>query len=253
MLPTTEPASIEERIVRTAIAECSPKGSTFRYFASNPWEASMRQEFAAYVRVQTELKMVAVDEGVKLLRLLNAKYSARYPVAALPRVYESATRILHEHGWWGDQAPNLFLADNKEVQEIVKVFTEILALVAQHPVPQPYSLLTKWLHFCLPDTFVICDSQAVNSIQASSDLLHKHFGPRSLPRRQFRVISIYEKGGKGYEGALNFYRLCGEAADKAGMLAGLQEAAQRLEAIQHQIPGCRNTRISVLDVLDKHF
>jgi len=174
-------------------------------------------------------------------------------VAALPIIYKSAISVLYEHGWWNGQAPNLFQANDNEVQEIVKVLTGILACVAQHPVPQPYSLLTKWLHFCLPDTFVICDSQAVNSIQRCSDLMYQHLGLRSPTRRQLRAVSIYESGGKGYVGILNFYRLCRDAADEAGLMGELLASSYLLEQMQHQLPNCLDTRISVLDVLDKHL
>lgn len=213
----------------------------------------MRQDFAAFAQAQTGSGSVPIEDGVKLLRLLNARYTARYPVVALRVVYESAVGVLHEHGWWDDKSPPLFQANDDEVREIVEVLTEILTRVAQHPVPQPYSLLTKWLHFCLPDTFVICDLQAVSSIQKCSDFLHGHLGPRSPIRRQFRWVSIYETGGRGYGGVLRFYRLCREAADKAGIMGELLEASRRLEALQHQMPDCLNTRISVLDVLDKHL
>lgn len=213
----------------------------------------MRQEFAIFIQAQTASESVAADEGIKLLRLLNAKYKARYPVAALPIVYESAVSTLHEQGWWNGQAPNLLQATDDQVQQVLNVLTSILSRVDQHHVPQPYSLLTKWLHFCFPDTFVIFDSQAANSIQTCSDFMHGHLGPQSSIRRQFRRVSIYEKGGKGYMGLLRFYYLCGQAADEGGLMGALLKSSQQMEAVQHQIPGCLNTRISVLDVLDKHF
>jgi hypothetical protein len=253
MLITAAQLPVEEQVVRAAISECLPGGSTYQYFALNPWEASMRQEFAVFVQAQNEAQVVTADEGTKLLRLLNARYTTRYPVAGLPIVYESAVSVLHEYGWWNGQSPILFQATDDQVQQIVNVLVEILARIAKTPIPQPYSLLTKWLHFCLPDTFVICDSQAVKSIQASSDISHNQLGPRSPTRRQFRAISIYETGGRGYIGILNFYRLCGEAADRAGLMSELFTSSQRLEQMQHQMPNCLNTRISVLDVLDKHL
>ncbi len=167
-----------------------------------------------------------------------------------PVFYGCTYDVLDRHGWWSDAPPRLFGATDDQAGEIASAMQEILAAFVRRGDARNYSLLTKWLHFCFPDTFAIYDSQAAKSIEAASARLSLAPSP-GVGRDQFSYRRISDTSGTGYVDLLNFYRLFWDAARSSGLATGVQHAAEAAQTMLRGQPGCPDAQVSTLDILDK--
>jgi hypothetical protein len=122
--------------------------------------------------------------------------------------------------------------------EMARSIPDCLNAVRASGCKQPYSLLTKTLHFLFPDTFPIFDSQAAKSLWmwnlfAGQDVL--------------RVDDIASGGGVGYSELMGVYRLVWWSADNE-LRNAARGAAKGLQQLLNQNG---TARVTVLDLIDK--
>jgi hypothetical protein len=118
---------------------------------------------------------------------------------------------------------------------------------------RPYSLATKFLHFMLPNTFAIYDSQAARTIDAwwgsvCSGEAQSTFGVRP----PFGFAHIAETSANGYRSVLDFYWLIWQASP-AEMRHESEQIARILQDRLRTEFSAPLVRVSVLDLIDKYL
>lgn len=245
-----------ERIAQAAVsATASPQSITRFYFLRNSWEATMRGNFTSLRQSIVLNPSLARDEGVASLHGLNRDYRTRHSrPAELPRLYEELVAGVEEVGWWKGSPLQLLSCSDDEVPVISGVVEGVLARVVawpDRPGVRAYSLITKWLHFLLPDTFAIFDWQVAASIQSWSNLAQAALPARDARRLQYTASVIGFGDGRGYIGILRFYRELWRSVRDGTLGAALQMAANEMQAIVRTVPGGESGTVNVIDVLDK--
>jgi hypothetical protein len=217
------------------------------------WESPMRQRFSRIVGAIAADKNLAQGAAIDLLRELGSRYRAIWPETMInySTFYDCMWEAVDGRGWWTTHPPNLFGSTDRDAHAIAGVVEHALTLFTRRGDHRNYSLLTKWLHFCFPDTFAIYDSQAAMSIEVA--IRSVALAPRhaNLDRDRFRRERIGDTSGSGYLDLLNFYRLFWEAAGSAGLDADLRVVADEIERLLRGEPGCPDARVSPPDILDK--
>ncbi len=166
-------------------------------------------------------------------------YRTRYALQHIPTVSAIVIKAV-DADWWRGNAPRLLGSSDRVATKIRTLVPAILDLTAAAGCHRPYSLVTKYLHFCFPDTFPIYDSQAAASIQMWSYLEFPDRGPHWA---QFTIKAAAPAHGRGYGAILAFYRRFWDVATLE-QRAGLAELALKNGAV---ITG----RVTVLDLVDK--
>ena len=115
-------------------------------------------------------------------------------------------------------------ASDSEMDETTSIVPIVLREASAAGLDRPYSLVTKFLHFCFPDSFGIYDAQAANSIQTWN---YFSFALDDSVGLKFNSTHMSNPTGNGYRAIMDFYRLCWEHATKE-QLADLETAAQAL-------------------------
>jgi hypothetical protein len=137
-------------------------------------------------------------------------------------------------------------ATDHEVEEIAGIVKETLELFTQHGDGRNYSLLSKWLHFCFPDTFAIYDSHAAHSIEVISRAIP--LTSAGVHSTQFLQDTISNTSGGGYRGLLNFYRLFWDAA--GGLTRQIQRESHEIQSLLRQEAGCPSARVTPFTLVD---
>jgi hypothetical protein len=184
--------------------------------------------------------------ATEVFRFLNGRYRTRYAAAEAPAVVEVILAEVADRGWWSGSAPPLFESGPDTVSEIAALVPLILRRLPKR-AGRPFSLTTKFLHFCLPETFPIFDSQAAASIQAWS---YDEFSERGKGWQLFSTRSMCDPAGQGYAGVVAFYHRFWSAAS-AQEREQLSAGARGLEGTLRTISSTANARVTVLDMLDK--
>ncbi len=138
---------------------------------------------------------------------------------------------------------------DEQVAEHAKIVSNALRSIGAGAKKRPYSLATKYLHFLLPDLFVIYDSQAAMSIWMWSLFAYGEDQPEI---KALAVANLSSTDGDGYVELMRFYHRVWhstgpELRDRA------MNASQSLESLLSSVPGCKEARVSVLDLIDKHL
>lgn len=207
----------------------------------------MRGGFASLAKFLAEDVSESVDQALIMLRYLNGAYRTRASVTQLGVLATEAVAAVRRLGWWTGKAPNLLEATNEEAYAVSNLVPAVLRKVSERGARKAYSLLTKFLHFVLPETFVIYDSQAANSIGMWS-LFAFHDDVQS--QRRFQVDRISSTTGKGYVELVDFYRTIWKSAPAEDHEAANQ-SAQVLERMLQSHCDSYAVRVTVLDLVDK--
>lgn len=243
-----------ERIVQAAIRAALPGGRTWHYFENErAWEAPMRQRFSKITGAIAADKVRAQSPAIDLLEDIGNWYKAIWKDTRITySVFYGCTHdVIDRRGWWSSPPPRLFGATDAETVQIAGAVEETLAEFARRKDARNYSLLTKWLHFCFPETFAIFDGQAAKSIDVASFRVPLPPGVYGGGRDQFCYLRTSDTNGTGYIGLLNFYRLFWEAACSSGLATNVQQLADAVQAMLRGQPGCADAQVSTLDILDK--
>ncbi|MCC6442591.1 MAG: hypothetical protein IT210_03925 [Armatimonadetes bacterium] len=188
-------------------------------------ETTLRQSFTEFVR--NALEPTAQTQAYQCLKDLNGYYRTRYALERLPGMVDIAMRTVQCQDWWRFSPPELFTCTEEEVAGLAELVAESLKNMASAGLTQPYSLLTKWLHFCFPKSFVIFDAQAAASIQSWCYFTF----PLSTPAWSRFTIGATSRGASGgYHGFLDFYRFLWWHAGEEQRI-GLTKAAQALSQV----------------------
>jgi hypothetical protein len=237
------------RVVQAAIRAASSGEKTWDYLRNErSWEGPMRSVFSRITPSISQDAESARCHAIVLLLMMGERYKAIWPDTKItfPVSYDGMYEAIGRQGWWQGSPPRLFGSSTGDAAEIAGVVQYSLAFFQQRGDYRNYSLLTKWLHFCFPETFAIYDGYASKSIQVI--LRHVDCGPNLSG---FDMGKMGETSGNGYIGLLNSYRLFWEAAQTARLDKALDSVAKENEAMLRAEPGCLSARVSTLDILDK--
>lgn len=221
------------------VIESAVSGGTRGYLLSvAKSEKMMRDGFA-------QLKAGAggtdgLDHTYATLRSVNGFYRTRYSLARLREMAQIVFDSVSSHGWWHIDPPDLLHCAKTEAEPVASFISKTLREISGSGLHHPYSLLTKWMHFCFPESFVIYDWQVASSVQTWS---YFAFPLEDDGSAEFAAARIAQPGGTGYRGLVSFYRLCWQAASSDQQEA-LQTAAQ-------QLSNAIDSHVSVIDVIDK--
>jgi hypothetical protein len=249
-----------ERILRAALYAGDPGGATYLYFQEKEkqrTEAEARQRFAQ-LKFGLSFDEKAISQSLELLRLINDMYNATQRFDRFADVnnclVETMTRISQE----GSPIALLDGATH-EREQLSKAITHVLACIKRKQQERgekpytPYSLVSKFLHFARPDSFVIVDAHAATSIaiwRFFAFECEKRGGCTEAKRFSWET-TCKDKTGKGYEHVLEFYQLVWKHAS-----AALRKEAEVVTLeIQNNLirrqPNAEQARFTVLDLINK--
>ena len=245
-----------EGIVRTALQAARPGGATFQYFKEEAhWQGPLRQQLALLVETIPDDPRLAREAGVILLNEVRVRYRTQRSVTGyqLEGIYDDCVQSLDERRWLTTGPPSLLTHTPNFSADIALVYTNALKRVCQRPGKRPFSLLSKWLHLCYPDSFVIYDRNAAASIKCWSDHTHCHLSMKAMQRLQFDVensdwVRNWSEIG-WYLGLLRFYQQFCQTAEELGLSTELQEAATGLENLLYA-SGEHQVQVSVTTIVD---
>jgi hypothetical protein len=208
----------------------------------------MRARFADIAcRLQSREK--CTDAVLVALGELNRRYHTRAP--RLPILCEALIQTILESGWLGSP-PSLFDGPADELRTIAKVVPTIIEYsLAGGATRKEYSLVTKFLHFCFPTTFVIYDVQAACSIRTWAWFAFDDDSTAEMrPADRFDVLRLSDTQGSGYGGLMLFYRTVWNASSQNArreLLASAAGLSSRCMSGSH----LSETSVSPIDVIDK--
>lgn len=230
-----------------AIDESTRNGGLVRdYFErSAGWEAKQRYSFKCLAeRLVKPAEDVQAEAG-ELLTLLDNNYrgGGRYWRRQFPSLAGLIVREVRGSETLMSSPPDLLIISDAEAKEKVADFVRLmLDKSKEQGLPRLYSLVTKFLHFCFPNTFPIFDSQAAASIQMWSYFAFAD-GPEDA-RKDWTTAALSDFSRCGYHRVVRFYREWWQALTDEQREAVVQCA----EALQGILQG---VYVSRLDLLDK--
>lgn len=200
-------------------------------------EATLRNKFIAFADESKPNQQTM--EGT--LQDLNAFYNTRYASNEIAPFSRILINALDEFGWVGSKPPMLMNDTHVDTSYLADFVQSVLRSAADDHLKRPYSLLTKWLHFRYPLTFVIYDSQAALSIQEWSYFTY----PLSdiSCGNQYQCDKTMNTSGSGYKALLDFYQTCWLQSDEQQR----QLLRQTAEDLSRKI----GAYVSNIDVIDK--
>ena len=208
--------------------ESARNGKVRDYLVGSAKSAALTNELT--LRIGFQNMMTAVSESNspsdahRLCRDLNGYYKTRYSIIKLTSLVPIICDAITSRNWWRNGPPKVCDISGSELDMITSVVPIILNETRAAGLNRPYSLTTKFLHFCFPDSFGIYDGQAANSIQVWS---YFSFSPDDSASHKFQWDYMSNPTGKGYHAIMDFYKLCWEHATRE-QLADLENAAEAL-------------------------
>jgi len=250
----TSVASASESLLRGAIRASHKGGSTFEYFSEHGWWEARDRSCFEELRGIREPDTPEFESGaLPLLRKLNSTYKTRCSVQSLPEVNRCLIRELNNLSRSHPAGLDLLTSVGEEREYLGNLLVHAMQTIKSAGFSRPYSLATKFLHFMLPNSFAIYDSQAARTIDAwwasvcTADA-HAKFGVR----RPFGLARIADTSASGYRSVLDFYWLIWQASPAEVR----HEAEQVARMLQHRLrTEFRGplARVSVLDLIDKYL
>ena len=133
---------------------------------------------------------------------MGKRYRAIWPDTKIkyPIFYDCMYEAVDRRGWWTNNPPKLLGAADEEVRVIAEVVKDALTLFMHRGDGRNYSLLSKWLHFCFPETFAIYDSRAAQSVETVSKGVSLQPARGGAESHHFLREAISDTSGKGYLG-----------------------------------------------------
>lgn len=237
------------RILQTATRRNGIVVAYFRRQAEQ--EARLRSGFGRLVASLRTGAIDVIDLAETMLGQLDRDYNtglARYcGEQAVPDVSRCIIETIGELGWPGRDQPSVLDSSPTDAERIANAVRRVLANMRDRGCRHEYSLSTKFLHFCFPDTVAIYDSQAARSIWMWS-LFAFYDAADQMRLQQFDLDTTQNPTGGGYGGILEFYRsVWGSTSPDDHQRA--EAAATRIsDGLQLTVQA---TPVSVLGLLDK--
>jgi hypothetical protein len=241
------------RVVKAVLCAAQPGGTTRIYFEKErSWEAKIRQGFSEITGAIAANKAGAQLAAIDLLQDMGKRYKAIWSDTKIkyPVFYDCMYQAVDRRSWWIGPPPRLFGATDEEVEAIAETLKEALSLFTQRGDGRNYSLLSKWLHFCVPDTFAIYDSHAAESVETVSRTVSLRLARDAIQPTHFLREAISDTSGKGYLGLLDFYRLLWDTVSSAGMTGQIQHESDEIQSLLRAETGCGSARVTPLTFVD---
>ncbi len=237
-------------LVRRVIS-AADTGLIRTYFVEQvAYEAAIREQFDALVN-RLQRREECQQDALVALRQLNRLYKTRFKSEDLPLLRDELLATLWTCDWLLAAPPQLLEYPEDQLQAITGVVKNVLQRTKAGGAKRPYSLVTKFLHFCFPTTFAIYDSQAAKSIHMwavfafdDDDAADKAVATR------FDELVLGDTGGYGYSAVLNFYRTIWNASTPEDKTA-LNVQAARAQDLMRSHSGQSTARVTVIDLIDK--
>ncbi len=235
-------------IMQSAIQAAQPGGITAKYFEDNgQWEADLRHRFAEMSDLLEHDPLSRIKAIEPFLRELNSRYTTRYATSQHEVACRSIVKVIEETGWWSCEAPSLHTSSREQTNSIANTVSAILRDIQVVGAKRPYSLITKFLYFCFPQTFAIYDQQAAASIWMwSLFAFHEDNDGSSLER--FSIDQVSDTSGVGYGAVPEFYRSVWESSPKETQMAAVAAADRLQETLRKN---ASRAVVGVIDLLDK--
>jgi hypothetical protein len=223
-------AATTQTLAAAVLRESMPGGAIGKHFVEQKsWEEQTRRRCRTLVGTLDLGRWP--DEAKDLLHAINGYYHVHFPNRHLSFVAESIHSAVAAQNWWATALPmvlDLSLAD-AEADAISRVVADSVnnayaKIVETHDTVRrhPYSLVTKFLHFCFPSTVPIYDRQVAVGIQMWSTSTYG----QPEERQRFDVKHTTVTDASGYRGIIDFYRLVWEGALPVQRAALSQYAAR---------------------------
>lgn len=171
----------------------------------------------------------ALLEAHEMMRALNGYYRTRYAIGKLEALVPIVYETISHRDWWHDGPPDIAHASTSDIEGLRSIVPAVLRDAEKAQLNRPYSLVTKFLHFCFPNSFGIYDAQAANSIQTWGFFVFDLDDPAG---KKFAQGQIADPNGRGYGAIIEFYRFCWEYATEE-QITNLELAAQELSSEIH--------------------
>lgn len=208
--------------------ESARKGKVRDYLVGSAKSAALTNEFTLRTGFQNMMTVTSesgsLSVAYRLCRDLNGFYRTRYSITKLTSLVPIICDAISSRNWWKNDPPKVRDLSGSEFDMVSSIVPTILDEASKASLDRPYSLTTKFLHFCFPDSFGIYDAQAANSIQTWS---YFSFSPDDSAGSKFYYNQMSNPTGKGYCAIMDFYRLCWEYATN-DQLIDLENAARTL-------------------------
>ena len=250
----TSVAFASESLLRNAIRAGRAGGSTFDYFTEHGWwEARDRSRFEELWGRAKPNTPEFESGALPLLRKLNGTYKTRCSGQSLPEVNRCLIREVDNFSRSHPAGLGLLLSTDEERESLGDLLVRTMQTIKNAGFSRPYSLATKFLHFMLPNTFAIYDSQAARTIDAwwgsvCSGDAHTKFGVR----RPFGFARIADTSASGYRSVLDFYWLIWQASPAEVWHEADQVARMLQDRLRSEFSGPL-ARVNVLDLIDKYL
>lgn len=208
--------------------ESARNGRVRNYLVGSAKSASLTNELT--LRIGFQNMMTAASEPGPLLdahrlcRDLNGYYRTRYSITKLASLVPIICDAISSRNWWKNGTPKVSDISESDFDIVSSIVPTILDEASKAGLDRPYSLTTKFLHFCFPESFGIYDAQAANSIQTWGYFSFSTDDPASS---KFYCDQMSNPNGQGYCAIIDFYRLCWKLATDE-QLIDLENAAQAL-------------------------
>jgi len=237
-------------LLRQAILDAE-NGVVREYFAEQVrWEAALRQVFgdlASVLRGRGD----GEDAALSALRQLNGSYRTRFKSDHLPLLRDALLRVVRESDWLLTNPPRLLDGGDEQTRRIADVVPQVLTRTREFGTKRPYSLVSKFLHFCFPDTFVIFDSQAARSIQMWSIFAFDESAKEEKKAAsRFNETELADSSGKRYFEILEFYRWIWTSSHPDDR-ALLESKASEMQEQMREATGQRGACVTAIDLIDK--
>jgi hypothetical protein len=214
------------------------------------WEAAMRQQFHNLAQ-RLQGREDCQPDALAALNQLNRRYKTRFKSSSLPILRDELLAMLWSSDWLLAAPPQLLECPEDHSQALSAVISNVLQRTRLGGANRPYSLVTKFLHFCFPATFTIYDSQAAKSIHMWAIFaFDEDDAAQNADAGRFDEVALGDTGGHGYLNVLSFYRTIWDAGTPDDKSALNSQAAQMEELLRGQ-GGESPVRVTTIDLIDK--
>lgn len=242
--------------IALALYSSSENGAIKSYYEeAGYWQGPLRNDVSRWresVLLQSE---IAEDRGNKCLRTVNSRYKTRASIYDLSAIYDHALKTLLRKMWL-QNAPCFYKSADVS-GEIAEMYMEALLASCTQTRNRNFSLMSKWLHLSLPETFPIYDQRVVASIKTWSDMTHSHLSPNDMERLQYNTESkhwvSHWRDPRWYTAILKFYQLLWQEAVDLGITEDLTHFANEIEIELQSHIGASRAKLTVSSLIDTHL
>lgn len=237
-------------LLRRVVAD-TENGSIREYFAKEAsWEARLRQQFSDLASRLRERRECG-EAAKAALRELNRWYRTRFKSEHLGLLQESLLNALGQSEWPLIAPPSLLECDDEGIHQLANTVENLLRDTHAAGANRPYSLVSKFLHFCFPNTFAIYDRQAGQSIRMWAFFaFDEAVQEEKKAASRFDDADLADTTGHGYFDILRFYRNVW-AASHSNDRGLLELKALEIQERMRSGVATRDARVTTIDLIDK--